>query len=134
MRAYSQDLRVRVLADVDSGLPTKSVADKYRVSESWVRRLKQRRRETGEITPRSCRNHRQSKLTPHLERLQKHIAERPDATLDELRRDLRLSVSKSTLCRALQQLRLTIKKKSCTPRNKIGLTSRSAGPGGWPTG
>lgn len=120
MKAYSEDLRKRVLADVDAGLPTQPVAEKYRVSKSWVRRLKQRRRQTGEILPRSCRNHRQSVLAPHLARLQKYVGEQPDATLDELRRALRLKVSKPTLCRVLQHLRLTLKKKSSTPRNKTG--------------
>ena len=52
MQAYSMDLRKRVLADSDAGLPTKQVAEKYGVSRTWVRSLKQRRRETGEIAPR----------------------------------------------------------------------------------
>ena len=49
MKAYSQDLRERVLPDCDAGLPVRQVATKYRVSESWMRRLRQRRRETGEV-------------------------------------------------------------------------------------
>ena len=52
MQAYSMDLRKRVLADSDAGMPTKQVAEKYGVSGAWVRWLKQRRRETGEIAPR----------------------------------------------------------------------------------
>jgi transposase len=42
MRAYSLDLRVRVLADCDAGMNTAAVAGKYSVSTAWVRRLKQR--------------------------------------------------------------------------------------------
>ena len=52
MKAYSADLRQRVLADCDAGLGTKAVAEKYRVSPAIVRRWKQRRRETGELHPR----------------------------------------------------------------------------------
>lgn len=52
MKAYSMDLRTRVLADCDAGLATKPVAEKYGVSRTWVRSLKQRRRETGEIAAR----------------------------------------------------------------------------------
>ena len=44
MRAYSMDLRERVLLDSDAGMKTADVAAKYRVSGSWVRLLKQRRR------------------------------------------------------------------------------------------
>ena len=47
MRAYSMDLRERVLHDSDAGMQAAAVASKYHVSASWVRRLKQRRRETG---------------------------------------------------------------------------------------
>ena len=49
MQAYSLALRKRVLADCDAGLKTKAVAQRYGVSRTWVRALKQRRRETGEI-------------------------------------------------------------------------------------
>ena len=53
------DLRSRVIADCDAGLGTKEVAEKYKVSQSWVRKLKQIRRETGQIGPR-----RSAFLTP----------------------------------------------------------------------
>ena len=33
MKPYSLDLRERVLADCDAGMPTKQVAQKYRVSD-----------------------------------------------------------------------------------------------------
>ena len=52
MAAYSLDLRTRVLKDSDAGMAPKLVAEKYAVSRAWVDRLKQRRRETGEIAPR----------------------------------------------------------------------------------
>ena len=45
MRAYSMDLRKRALLDSDAGMKAADVAAKYRVSRSWVRLLKQRRRE-----------------------------------------------------------------------------------------
>jgi hypothetical protein len=47
------DLRERVLDDSDAVMMADAVAEKYRVSGSWVRLLKQRRRETGEVAPRS---------------------------------------------------------------------------------
>ena len=52
MAPYSMDLRTRVLADCDAGVAAKEVATKFRVSRSWVNRLVQRRRETGEVVPR----------------------------------------------------------------------------------
>ena len=50
--AYSQDLRDRIIAARDRGLPSKQVADLFRVSCSWVRRVMQRKRECGETGPR----------------------------------------------------------------------------------
>ena len=50
--AYGQDLRDRVLAAYDRGMKTKQIADLFEVSSSWARRVKQRRRETGETAPR----------------------------------------------------------------------------------
>ena len=50
------DLRERALLDSDAGMKAADVAVKYRVSGSWVRLLKQRRRETGEVAPRVQRH------------------------------------------------------------------------------
>lgn len=40
MKAYSMDLRQRVIDDCDASISTKLVAEKYGVSPAWVRRLK----------------------------------------------------------------------------------------------
>ena len=67
MKAYSMDLRIRVMADVDDGMGTNAVAKKYRVSADWVRKLKRFRRETGDFGPRKQRVSRTTKLDNHLE-------------------------------------------------------------------
>ncbi len=51
MKAYSMDLRERVLAACDEGMMTAEVAEALAVSPAWVRRLKQRRRQAGEVAP-----------------------------------------------------------------------------------
>jgi transposase len=119
MRAYSLDLRERVLADCDAGHSNDEVARKFKVSAAWIRRLKQRRRETGSIEPR-VRRKPQSRLMAHADRLRELVAQRPDATLQELREALGVQASLPSFCRALQQLRLTVKKKSYELQNKIG--------------
>ena len=60
------DLRERALLDSDAGMKAADVAAKYRVSGSWVRLLKQRRRDTGEVAPRVQRQGRRGMLAPHL--------------------------------------------------------------------
>ena len=84
MRAYSMDLRERVLRDSDAGINAAAVAVTYHVSASWVRRLKQRRRETGEVAARPQRYGRHPVLAPQLHTLAALIQEQPDRTLAEL--------------------------------------------------
>jgi transposase len=49
MNAYSKDLRLRVLAAVDRGIPRKEVADLFGVSLSSIKRWLRRRHETGDV-------------------------------------------------------------------------------------
>ncbi len=116
MKAYSLDLRERVFEDCDAGLETRQVAVKYRVSESWIRRLKQRRRETGETTPRSSRNRRKAKWLAYAERIKELIGQKPDATLRELAAELNHALSGQTLSRALRTLGLVLKKSPARRR------------------
>ena len=125
MKSYSIDLRTRILEDCDAGMATRVVATKYRVSESWVRRLKQRRRESGEIGPRRAGTKKPPKWLAYQDQLRQLVEEQPDATLEELRTRLGKDVSVQTLSRALRALQLTFKKKYSMRRNKIGRMSSS---------
>ena len=110
MRAYSMDLRERALLDSDAGMKAADVAAKCRVSGSWVRLLKQRRRETGEVAPRVQRHGRRPMLEPHLHTLAALIAAQPDRTLAELKDALATPASVPTVWRAVHALGLTVKK------------------------
>ena len=110
MQAYSMDLRERALLDSDAGMKAADVAVKYRVSGSWVRLLKQRRRETGEVAPRVQRHGRRRMLEPHLHTLAALIAEQPDRTLAELKAALGTPASLATIWRAVAALDVTSKK------------------------
>ena len=109
--SYSAEFRQQVLAACDAGGGTREVALRFDVCESWVRRIKQERRELGKIAPATKRNRIPSWLR-EAEHIQAVIAEKPDLTLEELRAELATELSVSTLCRALQRLKLTLKKKS----------------------
>jgi transposase len=110
MKAYSMDLRQRVLADCDAGLPTKVVAQKFSVSPSWVRRLKQRRRHNGQIGPTDQRRRPKPGWETHAERIREAVRQAPDATLQEYRERFALPLSRSALARALGALGLSRKK------------------------
>lgn len=110
MRAYSKEFRGEVLAACDAGGKTRAVALRFGVSESWVRRIKQERREQGKTAPLLTRR-RPTKWAAEADNIRAAISRTPDLTLDELKVQLGTSLGRSTLCRALQSLRLTLKKK-----------------------
>jgi transposase len=122
MKPYSMDLRERVLKDCAAGLGTKAVAEKYSVSPSWVRRLKQRKREDGRTEPRPPRNKRVPKLAAHADTIRELIAATPDLTLAELRDRLGVAVALATLWAAVAKLGLTVKKKSSGRPSRTGRT------------
>jgi transposase len=117
MKSYSPEFRRDVLSACDSGEGTRAVALRFRVSESWVRRVKQERRELGKTAPSRTRR-RTPKWVAYADRIRSAIAEKPDQTLRELKAHLQTDLSVQTLCRALRALKLTFKKKSWLPQSK----------------
>ena len=112
MEAYSMDLRLRVMADVDNEIGTNAVAKKYSVSPGWIRTLKRSRRGTGSFAPRTQRVSHATKLDSELPRLEKLIEAQPDGILQELRRQaLGVHVGVATVWRAIRRLQITFKKK-----------------------
>jgi len=110
MRAYSMDLRTRVLDALDAGDGTSAVAARFAVSPAWVRRLAQRRRQTGEVAPR-VRTPNPTKLRDHHDRLRALLSAEPDRTLAELRAELGVAVALSTVWAAVRRLGYTLKKR-----------------------
>jgi transposase len=127
------DLRVRVLAASDEGMGTAEVAETFLVSPAWVRRLKQRRRQTGEVAPRRpSRAGPALALEDHLSRLRALVHEHPDRTAAQYRDLLGLPVAAITVWRALKRLGLTFKKRSSGPPNKTARTWPPSGSTGGP--
>jgi len=129
--AYSIDLRGKVLLAYDRGRATKEIATSFGVSPAWARRVKQRRREHGEIAPRAMGGARRLKIDRL--RLAALVAEQPDATLAELRERIETPCSVSGIDKALRALALTFKKRRSTRPSRIVPTSRCgvrSGPNG----
>lgn len=121
---YSQDLRDRVLAAYDRGMTTGQIADVFRVCPAWARRVKQRRRETGETRPRPMGGATVVKLDR--ERLAELVRERPDATLRELREALGSPCGEPAICTALKRMGLSFKKRRSARRSGTAPMSPSA--------
>src|SRR5215831_16465298 len=81
-KAYSEDMRARVIAEVESGASRRAAAEEFDVSAStaiiWVKCF----RETGRCTAKP-RGGSVSPLEKHADFLLGLIARRPDLTLDE---------------------------------------------------
>lgn len=125
MEAYSKEFRRDVLAACDAGGGTREVALRFDVSESWVRRVKQERREQGKVAPSTTR-HRRKSWEPYAEWLLAKLDARPDIYLRELqvaaRDELGWQVSDVTLSRACRALARTRKKRRSSRSNKGGKT------------
>ncbi|GIK16148.1 MAG: hypothetical protein BroJett003_11120 [Planctomycetota bacterium] len=122
MRPYSMDLRERVVTACDAREGTREkIAERFGVSTAWIRRVLQRRRESGSIAPRPQNPGRKRAIRGRqLDRLRRLVERRPDATLRELKAGLRMSVSDGAMLRALATLGLTLKKSRSRLRNKNG--------------
>jgi transposase len=84
MKAYSRDLRIRVMDAVDRGMPQAEVSRLFRVSVRSIKRWRHRQRERGHLgeSPRPGRTGR--KLAALRAGLLPHLEAHPDATLEEL--------------------------------------------------
>ena len=129
MKAYSYDLRERVVRACDEGRGSRQqIAELFGVSTAWIRRLLQRRRQTGSFAALPHAGGPPPKMDQaRCQRLEALLAQQPDATLAELRDRLGAAVHLSTIARALTRLGLTVKKKSGGPPSRTAPTSAISG-------
>ena len=122
MKTYSMDLRERVVAACDRGEGTREqIAKRFQVGVAWVYRLLQRRRQTGSIEPKPHGGGQKPAFDPPAaERLRKAVADRPDATLEELREAVGVACCPSAVHRALARLGITRKKSRGGPPSRTG--------------
>lgn len=115
MRAYSKDLRLRVLAAVDRGMPRGEVAETFGVPVSTVKRYLRLRRETGGVEAKKIPGPPARKRATLEEGLPAQVRLNPDLTLEEhcglFEEERGLSVSTATMSRALKDLGLPLKKR-----------------------
>jgi transposase len=83
MNAYSEDLRLRIIAAVDGGMPRSEAARQFGVGHATVKRYLQLRRETGALAPRPSRGPFPIEMSALAAVLPARLAEASDATLAE---------------------------------------------------
>ena len=126
-RAYSADMRTRVIARVESGASRREAAEHYDVSPStaviWVKCF----RETGRCAAKP-RGGSTSLLEEHAEFLLALIERQSDLTLDEVvcaMRKHRIAGSRTAVWRFFQRHKMTFKKKPA----RGGAAARGRGAG-----
>jgi transposase len=118
-RAYSLDLRERVVAAVDGGQSCRSVAKTFMVSVASVVKWSQRQRRDGSPAAYRVGGRRGYAVASEREWLLKRIAEKPDLTLRALLAELKergMVVSYYALWHFLQHEGITFKKKPARVR------------------
>lgn len=114
MRAYSIDLRERIVRAVSEGKSKAEVARVYAVGLSTVKRYAKQQAEQGHVRAKPQPG-RAREITSEAEAgLRAQVAGHPDATLDAHRRRWAeaggAAVSRATMSRALARLGLPLKK------------------------
>ena len=138
-QAYSNDLRRKFLQAYDEDEGTlEELAEQFRISLGWAKKISARRTRTGEVNAPVWRHGPVSRITPVIQDwIHRQVRSQPDITLQELREQLeesqRLRLSMGRMWLALRQLGLPLKKKRSTRRSKIAKKRSGGGkPGGKP--
>ncbi|MBO0732786.1 MAG: hypothetical protein J2P49_00400 [Methylocapsa sp.] len=140
-RAYSQDLRERGMAAIDSGTGAYAAAAIFRVSVSYIYKALGRRKKPGETSARPWAGGPKPKLAAHDEALCAPVTSAADATLAEpqawltAEHSLKVSIgclwTKATASRALAQNKVPARRwaRPCgyrpSPRGVACLPARS---------
>lgn len=126
MKAFSLDLRQRVLADYQAGLSFAELGRKYTTSAEWVRQFIRRYETTGEVAARPPRIKKLPFHRRHEADLRSAVAAQSDLTLEGLRVKLGLDVSIGTLWNALRALKISFKKNARGGRARAARHRRQA--------
>ena len=123
MKAYSIDLRKRVIESVESGecnIP--AAARRYKVSEPSIERWLARHRKTGTCAPLPYAGGPSRKLATAAATIRAAVKAQPDATLQELcewvEKETKIKSDPSMMCRELARLKLPRKKSRSMPASE----------------
>lgn len=123
MKAYSTDLRERVVASVESGacnIP--EAARRYKVSEPSIERWLARKRRTGDCAPLPHAGGVPRQLATAGTAIRAAVKAQPDATLQELcetvEKETKIKSDPSMMYRELVRLKLPRKKSRSLPASE----------------
>lgn len=123
MKAYSQDLRQRVLRAVDAGQTQAEIAKTFAVSVATIKRYLKQRREIGHVQPKAIPGRPAKKGAVLQAHLRAQLEAHPDATREEhcqlFKTEQGIEVSTASISRARAALDWTRKKRPSLLGNRI---------------
>ena len=121
MKAYSVDLREKVLRAVDQGYAREEIVKLLAVSPATIRRYLKQRRETGSVTPKARPGRPPRKLGPLQTDLVAQLQAHDDVRLEDhcqlWEQSHGVKVSTATMSRAIKRVGWTRKKRRWVPAN-----------------
>src|ERR1700730_3021392 len=130
MKAYSLDLRERVLRAVDQGESRSEIVRMLGVSLATIKRYVKQRRETGNVRPKAIPGRTARKGAALQAGLVAQLQAHPDVSLEThcqlWESEHGMGVSTSTMSRLIQRLGWTRKKVAGSQRTPRGGTSQLA--------
>jgi transposase len=120
MRAYSLDLRERIMKAYDEGHWTvRELSERFKVGEWWIHKLKRQRSQKGSLAPQKGRVGQPRRIQKdELDRLQQYVDRHPDATLEEIREKLGVACTIITIHNTLRRLGYRYKKNATGQRTR----------------
>lgn len=116
---YSEDLRIRVLAEYDKKqLAVKEISKLFNVDEKTVYRWRKHREKTGNVSPiKNFQKGHSHKITDLVE-FQTFVEANPDLTTKEMAAQLG-NISAITVRRTLKKIKFTFKKNNWIIKNAM---------------
>jgi transposase len=128
MKAYSLDLRAKVLRAVDQGYPREEIVKLLGISRATIKRYLKQRRERGTVAPKAIPGRPPKKLGPLQAELVAQLQAHDDLGLEEQCRLWEQShgvqVSTATMSRAIKRVGWTRKKRRWVPLNVVKKSER----------
>jgi len=123
MKAYSQDLRERVLRAAEQGMPHQEIVRVLEVSLATIGRYLKQCRETGQVRAKAIPGRPSKKMKLLQAGLDAQLRAFPDATLEQhahyWQQSQGMQVSRWSVGRAIKRLGWTRKKRRWAPPNAM---------------
>lgn len=123
MKAYTQDLRERVLRTADQGMPHQDIVRVLGVSLATIGRYLKQRRETGQVRAKTIPGRPSKKMEALQAGLEAQLRAFPDASLEQhahsWQQSQGMQVSRWSVGRVIKRMGWTRKKRRWEPANAM---------------